>query len=173
MPVERPASNEYGEYYAGYVSKVPDGDIFDLLGQQIEALCNMLAGLTDEQANYRFGPKEWSIKEVIGHINDTERVFAYRALRFSRADENPLHGFDQDLFVKNSNYSQRTLPDLLQEFELLRRANLLVFKNLSPETYMRWGTASNNKFTVRAMLYIMVGHVNHHIGSLHTDYSVA
>jgi uncharacterized damage-inducible protein DinB len=173
MRVERPASDEYGAYYANYINKVPEGDILVLLAQQIDSLCLMLAGLSDEQANYRFGPNEWSIKEVVGHMNDAERVFAYRTLRFSRGDETPLPGFDQDIYVKESNYSQRSLADLLQEFELLRRANLLVFKNLSPEAYLRRGTASNYPFTVRALLYIMVGHVNHHVGSLRTDYSIA
>lgn len=172
MPVDRPASDEYGAYYSNYINKVPAGDIFNLLAGQSDTLNQMLGKLSDEQANYRFGPKEWTIKEVVGHLIDAERSFSYRAFRFSRNDQTPLSGFEQDDYVRESNYSQRTITDLLQEFELLRSANLLLFRNLSPGTYLRRGTASNNPFTVRALLYIMAGHVIHHLGSLHTDYSI-
>jgi hypothetical protein len=169
---ERPLPDEYGAYYANYIKLVPEGDIVDLMSKQIDAVCQVLLGLSDAQANYRFAPKEWSVKEVTGHMNDTERVFSYRALRISRNDQTPLSGFEQDDYVRESNYSTRTLADLVQEFEHLRRANMLLFKNLPAETYLRSGTASNNPVTVRALLYMMVGHVNHHLGSLRTDYSI-
>lgn len=172
MAVERPAANEYGAYYGNYIGKVPDGDIFAMFTEQIDTLNHMLGKYTNEQGDYRFGEKEWSIKEVVGHLIDAERIFAYRALQFARGNPAPLPGFDQDDFVRESNYSQRSLSDLLQEFELVRRSNLLLFRNLSPEIYLRPGTASNNPFTVRALLYVMVGHVIHHIGSLHSDYGV-
>src|SRR5690242_13258264 len=107
--ISRPAENEYNPYYAGYVKRVPDGDVFAFMAQQPGTLRALLANLTPEQGNFRPGPAEWSIKEVIGHINDGERVFSYRALRFSRNDLESLRGFDQDVYVAASNFSERTL----------------------------------------------------------------
>jgi hypothetical protein len=126
--------------------------------------------LTAEGADFRPAPGEWSIKEVVGHINDTERVFAYRALRISRADSTPLAGFEQDAYVRESNFGLRTLYDLLEEFALLRRANLLAFTKLTPDMLVRMGTASNNPVSVRALLYMIAGHVEHHLESLRVDY---
>jgi hypothetical protein len=130
----------------------------------------MLSALTDEQANFRFGPAEWSIKEVIGHINDGERIFSYRALRISRNDQAPLAGFEQDDYVREANFGECSLGDLLDEFELLRRANILAFSRLSDEALLRCGTASGSPVSVRGLLYIMAGHVDHHIESLENDY---
>src|SRR5947207_962193 len=119
MSVERPLPDEYGAYYETYLKLVPiclDGSIFDLLTAQIGTVSQLLSGLSEDKANYRFGPNEWSVKEVVGHINDAERIFAYRALRISRIDPTPLPGFEQDPYVAASNFSARTLPDLVQEF---------------------------------------------------------
>lgn len=168
--LERPAETEYAPFYAGYVERVPDGAVFEMLAGQPDALRSLLGALSAEQADFRPGPAEWSIKEVVGHINDTERVFAYRALRISRADETPLAGFEQDDYVREANFSERTLPDLIEEFELLRRANLLAFKGLTDDVTRRMGTASGFPVSVRALLYIMAGHVEHHLESLRTDY---
>ena len=168
--VTRPAENEYNQYYAQYIGRVPDGDVFELMAQQPDTLRTLLSTLTPEQENFRHGPAEWSIKEVVGHLNDGERIFSYRALRFSRNDLVPLPGFDQDIYVPASNFSERTLSDLLEEFELLRRANILAFNRISAEASQRWGTASNSPVSVRALIYIMAGHVEHHIESLRVDY---
>jgi len=168
--VERPHENEYAPFYAGYVALVPDGDVFETLARQPEALRTLLARLSTEQADFRPGPEEWSIKEVIGHINDTERVFAYRALRFARGDETPLAGFEQDDYVREAHFGARPLPDLMEEFDLLRRANVLAFRDLSREASLRQGTASGFAVSVRALLYIMAGHVAHHLESLRQDY---
>ena len=168
--IERPGENEYAPFYAGYVQRVPNGDVFDLLACQSDTLCTLLAALPAEQADFRPGPAEWSIKEVVGHINDAERVFAYRALRISRGDQTPLPGFEQDDYVRAANFGERTLPDLLEEFDLLRRANLLAFTRLSDEVSQRQGTASGFGVSVRALIYIMAGHVEHHLESLRKDY---
>lgn len=173
MTISRPLDTEYAPPYAGYVARVPDDeafDIFELLARQSSALQALLSPLTDEQAGFRPGTGEWSIKEVVGHINDTERVMACRALRFSRDDQAPLPGFEQDDYVREANFDNRTLANLLEEFDLLRRANLLQFNYLSPEMALRMGKASNMPVSVRALLYIMAGHVEHHIASLQTDY---
>ena len=170
ITVTRPAENEYIPYYADYIGRVPDGDLFGFLAGQSDSLRRLLSGLSAEQAEFRFGPAEWSIKEVVGHVNDTERVFAYRALRIARNDQTPLAGFDQDNYVRAANFGERTLPDLLEEFDLQRRANILTFNRLSPEAALRCGTANNGVISVRALLYIMAGHVEHHIESLKQNY---
>lgn len=168
--ISRPNTDEYAEFYAGYVGRVPEGDVLQFLRDQPQQLRDLLSGLTDEQAATRPAPAEWSIKEVIGHINDGERVFSYRALRFSRGDETALPGFDQDLFVKNANFSEQPLSDLLDEFTHLRAANVLLYKHMSPEVQMRRGTASTYPVSVRALIYITAGHVEHHLESLRTVY---
>jgi uncharacterized damage-inducible protein DinB len=168
--IHRPDENEYAPFYAGYIQRVPDGDIFEILAHQSETLRTLLAAFPTQQANFRPGSAEWSVKEVVGHINDTERVFAYRALRISRGDQTPLAGFEQDDYVRAAHFDDRNLHDLLEEFDLLRRANLLAFTHLSEEASQYQGTASGFTVSVRALLYMMAGHVEHHMESLRQDY---
>lgn len=168
--INRPGENEYAPFYAGYIQRVPDGDVFEILAHQSDTLRTLLDTFPAGQADFRPGPAEWSVKEVVGHINDTERVFAYRALRISRGDQTPLPGFEQDDYVRAANFGDRHLSDLLEEFDLLRRANLLSFKELSEEASQRQGTASGFSVSVRALLYMMAGHVEHHMESLRQDY---
>jgi uncharacterized damage-inducible protein DinB len=172
--VLRPQADEYAGFYAGYVERIPEGiDLWVLLGDQPGELAALLSHLDDEQASVHPAPGEWSIKEVVGHICDTERVFAYRAMRIARGDTAPLPGFDQEAYVRGTNFNARSLSDLIEEFTLQRRANLLCFRPLSEAEIDRRGTASNNSVSVRALLYILAGHVLHHIVSLKTDYKVA
>lgn len=166
----RPGNDEYSEYYGGYIRQVPEVELFGFMTQQPGSLHDLLKGVDEAAAATRPAPSEWSINEVIGHIIDTERVFAYRALCISRADETPLPGFNQDPYVENANFNERSLADLLDEFELLRRANLLQFKPLQPEAFTRRGTASGFPVSVRALLYMMAGHVQHHYASLRDVY---
>lgn len=168
--IDRPGETEYAPFYAGYVQSVPDGNVFEVLARQPDALRSRLAGLSAAQADFRPGPAEWSIKEVVGHLNDSERIFAYRALRISRGDPAPLAGFEQDDYIREANFGARTLPDLLEEFEFIRRANLLAFSGISQDASQRQGTASGYTVSVRALLYIMAGHVEHHLESLRRDY---
>lgn len=171
--IPRPQADEYGSYYESYIRRVPEGsDIFALLSQQPDELRALLQHVTDEQANARPAPGEWSVKEVVGHICDAERVFAYRVMRIARGDDTPLTGFNQDDYVRATDFNARSLDDLLEEFTLQRRSNVLCFKPLTESEIMRRGTASNNPFSVRALLYVMIGHVQHHIESLKTDYKV-
>jgi uncharacterized damage-inducible protein DinB len=172
--ISRPQPDEYGEFYAGYVSRVPEGaDLFTLLRQQPDDLHTLLRNISDADASIRPAPEEWSIKEVIGHVCDTERVFSYRTLRFARGDTTPLTGFDQNEFVRGTDFNLRTMADLLDEFAAQRQANILCFQSLTEEETNRRGVASNTEFSVRAMLHIVAGHVLHHIESLKTDYKVA
>src|SRR5262249_55599691 len=130
--IAHPQSDEYAEFYAGYVQRVPvDSDIFTLLSNQPDELHVLLQNVSDGQANARPAPSEWSIKEIIGHLCDCERIFAYRALRIARGDAQPLAGFDQNDYVAATNFNARSLADLIEEFSLQRRANLLCFKPLT------------------------------------------
>lgn len=168
--ITRPASDEYAPFYAGYIQAVPEGDIFDILARQIDSLRGDLAGVSDRQASVGFAPGEWSIKEIVGHINDAERVFAYRVLRISRGDATPLPSFDQDVYVQESDFNARPLADLVQEFEWLRRANLIAFTPLSGAVGLRRGTASTAPVSVRALIYMLAGHVIHHMESIRANY---
>jgi hypothetical protein len=168
----RPGTNEYGAYYASYIARVPDGDICDQIAQQLDAFCALLTPLSVEQTIFRPKPDDWNILEVIGHIADGERVFAYRALRIARSDGTPLASFDQDLFVANGNFSNRTLADLLEEFVTVRRAILSLLRSFSAEAWLRRGTASDNPISVRALAYIIAGHELHHVADFRQRYNI-
>ena len=169
--ITTPQAGEYAEFYAGYIQRAQaKGDILAALASQVEELQSTLGHFTDEQARFKPGPHEWSFKEVVGHLNDGERVFSYRLLRISRNDPTPLPGFEQDAYVRNGNADDCSLADLLQEFEFLRRANIIAIKNLSAEALLHLGTASGFPVSARALVHIMVGHVEHHMASLHEVY---
>ncbi len=166
-----PNPDEYASFYAEYIQRASRReDIQAALSDQIEQLLNTLDSLSDAQARFKPGPEEWSIKEVIGHLNDVERVFSYRLLRVSRADTTPLPGFEQNDFVRAAGFDKFPLTDLVSEFEFLRRANILAIRNLSEEAIHRRGTASGATVSTRALIYMMVGHVDHHMASLHEKY---
>src|SRR5690349_8502250 len=169
--IPAPAPDEYAPFYGDYVQRASQrNDVYTALSAQIDELHAALDPLSEPQACFKPGPAEWSIKEVIGHLNDVERVFSYRLLRVSRNDPTPLPGFEQDDYVRESSFDQCALTDLIQEFEYLRRANILEINNMSAESSLRRGTASNNPISARALIYMLVGHVDHHIASLHEVY---
>ena len=171
--IARPQSDEFFEYYGGYIRHVPEGaDVLALMPTQADDLRRLLANVSDEQSNVKPAPGEWSIKEVLGHICDTERILSYRALRIARGDTTPLAGFEQDDYVTGTDFSVRTVADLVDEFEAARRANVLCFRAFTDAEIGRRGTASGYPFSVRALLYILVGHVLHHSKSLQVDYHV-
>jgi hypothetical protein len=171
--VPRPQADEYGPYYGQYIGRVPEGsDLFAVLSSQPDELRALLGTVNEALAGTHPAPGEWSIKEVIGHINDAERIFAYRTLRVARADETPLPGFDQDPYVTATNFNARTLSDLLDEFAAQRHSNVLCFQPLTDAELARRGTASGYPVSTRAILYMMAGHVMHHVVSLKTDYHV-
>jgi uncharacterized damage-inducible protein DinB len=166
-----PSPDEYAPFYAEYIQRASQReDIQAALSDQIEQLLNALDSLTDAQARFKPAPKEWSIKEVVGHLNDVERVFSYRLLRISRGDQTPLPGFEQNDFVRAAEFDTFALLDLLSEFEFLRRANILAIRNMSGEAIDRRGTTSGMTVSARALIFMMVGHVDHHIASLREKY---
>ncbi len=168
--MSRPEKEEYAGYYETYVSLVEEIDIVPVLENQLSELQSLFAEISEEKADFRYAEGKWSIKELVGHIIDGERVFAYRSLRFSRNDETLLAGFEEKSYIANSNYSNAELADLAEELSLLRRANILFFKNLTDEAWLRTGTASDATVSVRALAYIMVGHIRHHANILRSRY---
>ena len=168
--MSRPEKNEYAEYYETYVSLVEETDVVSALENQLAEIENLFAGIAEEKGAYAYAEGKWSIKELVGHMIDGERIFSYRALRISRSDLTPIEGFEQDGYIENANFNAAKLSDMLEEFALLRRANILLFKNLSAEAWSRTGTASGWEFSVRALAYIIAGHVRHHTNILKTRY---
>ena len=168
----RPAKDEYAEFYANYVSLVTETDIISALCNQPEDLKRLLAGVSAEKENFRYAENKWSVRELLGHIIDGERVFSYRALRISRNDATPLAGFEENFYVANSNFSNVKLADLIEEFALLRQSNVFLFKNLTGEMWKKTGTASEAVISVSALAFIMVGHVRHHANILRERYLI-
>lgn len=159
----RPDATEYAPFYAGYVAKVPDGDIVSLLEAQTRDTAALLAGLSEERGEYRYAPEKWTLKEVIGHIADAERIFAYRALRIARGDPTPLAPFDENAYVPAAECGRRTLADLVAELSTVRAATLSLVRSLTDTAAARTGTASGKTISVRALVYILAGHERHHL----------
>jgi uncharacterized damage-inducible protein DinB len=166
-----PATDEYAPFYADYIERAQKrDDLSAALAEQIDELHSTLGTLSDNQARFKPGLNEWSIKEVIGHLSDVERVFAYRLLRISRNDPTPLPGFEQEDYVREAGFDNYSLDDLLAEFEYLRRANMIAIQQLSAEAIDRRGTASGMTVSARALIHMIVGHVDHHMASLQEKY---
>lgn len=158
----RPDPSEHLPYYRPYIDLVPDGDVITTLSRQLEDTFAVLEQFGEERGGHRYAPGKWSVKEVLGHLIDAERIFAYRALRFSRGDAQPLLGFEEDAYVAAASFDRCRLSDLAAELDHLRRANVLLFRQLDPEAWDRRGTANNAEVTVRALAWIMAGHELHH-----------
>ena len=159
----RPERNEYGDWHVDYVARVPEGNVIDVLEKQSAEMQGFLRTLSEAQAEKSPAPGKWSVKQVIGHLCDAERVLAYRALRFSRGDQTPLPGYDQDDYVREGHANERPLADLAAELELVRRATIALFKSMTPDAWLRRGTANNAEVSVRALAYITAGHENRHL----------
>jgi len=168
--MDRPETNEFAEYYNNYISKIEGNGVVPILENQPDELRSVISPLPEEKGTYAYGEDKWTIKEVLSHLIDGERIFAYRILRISRGDETPIEGFEQDGYIENSNATNRTFVELLEEFELQRRSNLLLLKNIDDAGSRRMGTASGYPVSVRALTYISAGHVRHHLGLLQERY---
>lgn len=160
--MERPETNEFAPYYNTYISLVEPGTVLPVLGAQTTELRSLVSGIPEEKGTFAYADGKWTIKEVLSHLIDGERMFAYRILRISRGDTTPIEGFEQDGYIENSNANNRSFADLLDEFDLQRGSNLLMLNNLSDESSRRMGTASDKAVSVRALAHIMAGHVRHH-----------
>ncbi|HJQ32024.1 MAG TPA: DinB family protein [Pyrinomonadaceae bacterium] len=166
----KPESNEYASYYEKYVSLVPEGGVVETLERQGAETLALLRGLTEEQGARRYEEGKWSVKQVFGHVVDTERIFAYRALAIARGEQQPLPGMDQEDYMAGVDFDARTLASLADEFEAVRRSTVLLLRSLTPEAWARRGTASGYEVTVRALAYILAGHEAHHVRILRERY---
>jgi len=168
--IPRPAPSEYAPYYGRYVALVPEDDVLAFLDTQKRATQALLKEVGEERGGHRYAPDKWSIKQVVGHLTDAERVFAYRALVISRSDRTPQAGFEQDDWVTKANHDQRPLADVAAEFAAVREATLSLGRSFSDEMWGRTGVASDCSFTARALLFIIAGHEVHHVGVLRERY---
>jgi DinB family protein len=166
----RPAEGEFLPYYERYIALVPAGDVLSTLDNQMSETQDLLRGLPASISSYRYAPGKWSVNEIIGHVVDSERIFAGRALRFARSDATPLPGFEQDDYVRNSKFDAYPLLELASELESVRRATVFLFKHLEEPAWMRRGIANNAEVSVRALAYIIAGHELHHRRMLVTRY---
>ena len=168
----RPEASEYAPFYAGYVGSVPEGDVVATLEREGRALVDRLRGLSAGAADHAYAPGKWTVREVVAHVADAERVFAYRALRFGRSDATPLPGFDQEIYVPASHAAKRPLETLIDDFEAVRAATLSLFRSFEPGDWSRGGEASGARVTVRALAWILAGHELHHRRVLRERYGL-
>lgn len=168
----KPEPDEYLEYYGKYIALVGD-DAISALRAQAAGSSRLLRSVNDSQALFRYAPGKWSVKEVVGHIMDGERVFAYRALRFAREDETPLPGFEENTWVPAGRFDRRPLPELVAEYEAVRTATLALFGSFDEAALMRRGKANGAEVSVRALAHIIAGHEAHHVGLLRERYGLA
>ena len=170
LTIGRPDETEYLPYYGRYIALVPEGEVVASLSAQVDETLALLRGIPESLAGFRYAPGKWSIRELLGHVIDSERIFAYRALRFARNDRTPLPGYDQDDYTANASFEDYPLSELIAEFESVRRATLFLFKHLSEEAWMRRGAANESEVSVRALAYIIAGHELHHREILRQNY---
>lgn len=168
-----PLESEYAPYYQGYVAHVNEDEILPVLRSQLDALDVLLGRVSPEHETFRYAEGKWSIREVVGHLIDAERVFGYRAFSIARGERQNLPGFDENEYMLTAPYEQIELEDLLSELRLVRLANIAMLRNLDEESWLRMGTANDNQVSVRALAFIMAGHLRHHMGVLRERYGLA
>jgi hypothetical protein len=167
---QRPQAGESASYYDRYISLVPGNDILTTLDEQRRHMLLLLSGRTESDGDLRYAPDKWSLKEVLGHINDTERIMSYRALRIARGDATPIEGYEQDDYVRNGPFARLSLSDLIEDYIAVRRATISLFRILDEPAWTRRGVANKNEVTVRALAYIIAGHELHHRRILEEKY---
>jgi DinB family protein len=173
MPrMKRPEKTEYAASYGRYVDLVTETDIVSALEKQAGATAKILGAIDEKRSAMRYAPDKWSIKQLVGHVGDSERVFTYRALAFARDDKNALPGFEQDEWMRTSDFDRWSFADLRENLAVVRRASVLLFRNLPQEAWDRRGIASDNPMTVRAAAFTILGHERHHLNVLREKYGV-
>jgi len=170
LVIARPQSGEYAPYYERYISLIEDNDILATLDRQRREMVLLLSGLSEEQGDFRYAPDKWSAKQVLGHVCDTERVFAYRALRIARGDATPMEGFEQDDYVKNGPFARHVIAEVIEDYIAVRRATISLLRSLEEAAWSRRGVANKNEVTVRALAYTIAGHEAHHRRILEEKY---
>ena len=170
MQIGRPESKEYAEYFSTYIEKVPGSDILNYLEHQRASAVSLINQIDESKGDFRYEPGKWTLKELLGHIVDAERVFSYRALVFSRNDATPLPGFDQEPWARHANYNQISMREIAAEFDCLRRSTIFLFRHLDAAAWDRKGIANEKSMTTRAAAYVIAGHTEHHLGILKSRY---
>ncbi len=170
MTDARPAPEEVPAFYRGYVDAAQGRDLPEALVHAAQAVLNAFGAVPSAQIDHRYAPGKWTVREVLLHLNDTERVFAYRALRFARMDATPLPGFDEDAYVPAARAARRSMDDLLAEHRAVHQATLALFRSFGPEDLLRTGTAGGKTISVRALGWATAGHALHHVRLLHERY---
>jgi len=166
----KPTPSEHAPEFSHYVKFVPEGDIIQTLERQIENSLSLCRSIPSDKANFRYAPDKWSVKQLLGHLIDSERVFSYRALCFARNDQTPLPGYEQNDYVRGADFDSRNLTDMVEEFATVRRATIQLFRPLSETEWLRRGKANENDVSVRALAFIIAGHELHHMEVLRTRY---
>lgn len=166
----RPQPGESAPYYDRYISLVQGNDVLAAFEDQRRQTLLLLSGRTEADGDLRYAPEKWSLKEVLGHLNDTERIMSYRALRISRGDATPIEGYEQDDYVRNSPFARCAMTDLIEDYIAVRRATVSLFRNLDESAWTRRGVANKNEVTVRALAYIIAGHELHHRRIIEENY---
>jgi len=167
---QKPFPDEYSGHYTHYIDLVGEGNILEVFEAQSAIAHNFFSSLTEEQSNHTYAFGKWTVKDILGHLIDTERIFCARALRIAREDKQPMPGFEQDDYVKKGNFFKRTLKDLVEERLMLRGADIKMFKSFEVETFLEKGKANDNEITVRALLYLLTGHEMYHIKFIKENY---
>ena len=170
LVIARPQAGEYAPYYERYISLIGENDILSTLDRQRRETVLLLSGLSEEQGDFRYAPDKWSAKQVLGHVCDTERVFAYRALRIARGDATPMEGFEQDDYVKNGPFARHAIAEVIEDYIAVRRATISLLRSLEEAAWSRRGIANKNDVTVRALAYTIAGHEVHHRRILEEKY---
>ena len=173
MSTGRPADTEFAPFYARYVALVPEDDVAAALAAQVEEFRRLGTGVSPARESFRYAPDKWSVRQVVGHLTDGERVFGHRLFCFSRGEQAPLPAFDENAYVAQSAYDRVPLADLVDELVTVRLSNLAVLSRLDAETWGRVGTASGKPVTVRALAYVMAGHPRHHLAILRERYGLS
>ena len=168
--MNRPNETEYAPYYQSYIDQVSESDILPVMRSQMDELDVLLGRVEPHQETYRYAEGKWSIREIVGHLIDGERVFGYRAFCIARGEQQNLPGFDQDDYMLTSHYDQAELEDLISELRLIRLGNIAMLRTLDEEAWSRIGVANNNSVSVRALVFVMAGHVRHHMNVLRERY---
>jgi hypothetical protein len=170
LVIARPQASEYAPYHERYISLIQDNDILTTLDRQRGEMVLLLCGLREADGDFRYAPDKWSAKEVLGHVCDTERIFAYRALRIARGDATPMEGFEQDDYVKNGPFARHAIAEVIEDYIAVRRATISLLRSLEEEGWSRRGIANKNEVTVRAIAYLIAGHEVHHRRILEEKY---
>ena len=172
MRIDRPAAGEYAPYFDRYISRVPEADVLPVLERQRAELRAAFSGVSEAKGGFRYAPEKWSVRELLGHVVDTERIFGYRALCISRGETTALPGFEQDDYAAVAGHDRWTLAELIEDFDVVRRSTLAVLAHLDEAAVRRVGTSSGHPTSVRAIAFIVAGHLRHHLAVLAERYGI-